>query len=147
MVLRLFAALLVAFVFIPSGWAQAQEHVATAKSPQGEVVVVRDGNVQPIEGGARLFMGDIIRTGTDSSVGVTFLDGTRLGVGDNSECRIDKFMFDPLEDRYAFDIYMKQGSAVYSSGKIGALNPEAITIRTPRATVGVRGTRFLINVE
>ncbi len=147
MVLRLFATLIVVFVFITSGWAQAQEHVATAKAPQGEVVVVRDGDMQPIKGGARLFMGDVIRTGTDSSVGVMFLDGTRLGVGAESECRIDKFLFDPLEDRYAFDIYMKQGSAVYSSGKIGNLNPEAVTIRTPRATVGVRGTRFLINVE
>ncbi|TVM19505.1 hypothetical protein DPQ33_03870 [Oceanidesulfovibrio indonesiensis] len=145
MVLRFFAALIV-LVFIP-GWALAQEHVATAKTPQGSVTVVRDGETSPVEAGARLFKGDVIRTGSDSSVGIMFLDGTRLGVGAGTECRIDHYIFDPLEDRYAFDVYMKRGSAVYSSGKIGMLKPNAIKIRTPRATVGVRGTRFLINVE
>jgi hypothetical protein len=44
-------------------------------------------------------------------------------------------------------MYLKKGSAVYNSGKIGKLSPESVKLSTPRATVGVRGTRFIIKVE
>lgn len=134
-------------VLLLTGLAYAQGHVATAKAPAGDAVVIHNGKAIPLEPGFRLYQGDVIRTGSDGSVGIMFIDGTRLGVGSGSECSIDDYRFDPVDDQYAFDLFMKRGSAVYSSGRLGKLKHEAVKIRTPRATVGVRGTRFLVKVE
>ena len=54
------------------------------------------------------------------------------------------YVFQPKAGKYAFSLYMSKGSAIYESGKIGKLAPEAVKVETPKATVGVRGTRFLI---
>ena len=123
------------------------------------VVPVRDGvgvpggNVRPgVPAGLRLpgadlLNGDILICAANSSVGVTFLDGTRVSLGPNSEMQLNNYRFVPLNKDYAFDIYMKKGSAVYSSGKLGKLAPEAVKFNTPQATVGVRGTKFLVKVN
>lgn len=76
-------------VLLLTGLAYAQGHVATAKAPTGDAVVVHNGKAIPLEPGFRLYQGDVIRTGSDGSVGIMFIDGTRLGVGSGSECSID----------------------------------------------------------
>ena len=53
----------------------------------------------------------------------------------------------PKNSRYEFSLYMARGTAIYSSGKIGKLSPESVKVNTPTATVGVRGTRFIINAD
>ncbi len=128
-----------------SAWAQA--HVATIKELRGQVDIVRDGQSLVPTLGQHLLAGDVIRTSKPASVGFIFLDGTRIALGAASEMTLSQFVYTPLEEAYAFEVYMKQGSAVYQSGKLGTLAPDEIKFRTPKATVGVRGTKFLVHVQ
>ncbi|MEW6263103.1 MAG: FecR domain-containing protein [Thermodesulfobacteriota bacterium] len=127
--------------------AWAEEPTAIIKTMQGQVDFQRSGQPVRLSPGDALQLGDIIRTADNGSVGITFLDGTRISLGPASEMRLDAFRFTPIRKDYAFDVYMNKGSAAFSSGKMGKLAPEAVRFSTPNATVGIRGTKFLVQVK
>ena len=58
-----------------------------------------------------------------------------------------EFQFAPAEGRLAFIIDFFRGTLLYVSGVIAKLSPDSVKVRTPVATVAVRGTRFLAEVE
>ena len=53
------------------------------------------------------------------------------------------FVFKPVEKEYGFAVRLARGTLVYIPGIIANLAPEAISIETPTATLGGRGTRLL----
>jgi hypothetical protein len=123
------------------------EYVAIFKNVSGHVVIVRgDHEVLPVAG-TLVMRTDAIRSGPASSGGLIFRDGTALTVGASTEVEIRRYLFEPEENKYAFDVFLKKGSAVYASGKLAKLAPEAVSLSTPRATTGVRGTRFIFKEE
>lgn len=123
------------------------EHVALFKTVTGDVKIIRNSMDIVAAGGTQLMRSDIVVSGPHSSGGIVFKDGTLLTVGSSSEIEISRYMFNPEEAKYDFSLYLKKGSAIYSSGKLGKLSPQSVSIKTPRATVGVRGTRFIINAD
>ena len=137
----------IAFLLLGAVTAHAQEDPANLKSLSGKVTVQRNTMETPAVAGAGLQLGDIVKTGSDGAAGVSFLDGTRVSLGPSSELEIKNYRFVPQQQEYAFDVFMKKGSAVYSSGKLGKLSPSSIRFVTPQATVGVRGTKFLVKVD
>ncbi|WP_051261160.1 FecR family protein [Desulfovibrio inopinatus] len=145
-IMRIFITSIVLLAALATS-ALAQDHVATMKDVAGDVDVERKGTTFVPVVGDKLQKGDIIRTKSDGSVGFTFIDGTRIGMGESSEMTVAQYTFNPLEKQYAFDVFLKKGSAVYSSGKLGKLDPKSVSFRTPKATVGVRGTKFVVKVQ
>lgn len=139
--------LLIVFMVFTASPALAQDNYALLKVAEGAVDVVRAGQTVKPAVGDNLQTGDVIRTGKDGSAGVMFLDGTRVSLGPSSEMRLDAYRFAPAQKDYAFDVFMTKGSAAYSSGKLGKLGPETVRFSTPHATVGIRGTRFLVKVD
>lgn len=125
----------------------AQEPVASLKTASGKVEVSRSDQTLPLSAGAPLFTGDVLKTADASSAGISFQDGTRMSMGPGSELRIDKYRFVPIQQDYAFDVYLRKGSAAFSTGKFGKLAPDAVKVNTPQASVGIRGTKFLIKAE
>ncbi|MGI9536587.1 MAG: FecR family protein [Desulfocapsaceae bacterium] len=121
--------------------------IALVKKASGDVSVVRKDERIKVEPGTRLQQSDIIISGADSTVGVTFMDGTLLSIGPSSHVDLQQYVFEPIEEQYDFSLYLKKGQAVYSSGRIGKLAPEKVKVNTPRATLGIRGTRFIVNVD
>lgn len=142
-IMILIALLLVA----PASVALGQDHVATIKGISGSVIVERDGETISPTVGEKLYNGDIIRTNNGGATGFIFTDGTRIGMGESSEITVFHYLFSPQNKQYAFDLFLKKGSAVYSSGKLGKLNPKSVSFRTPKATVGIRGTKFVVKVQ
>lgn len=130
-------------LFAPPALA-AETHAALVKGVTGEVTVTRGVTTGPVTSGARLHVSDRIVTGPGSSASIVFRDGTMLTLGGNADVRVRDYVFEPQAGKYAFSLYMEKGAAIYESGKIGKLAPDEVEVETPRATVGVRGTRFLI---
>ncbi len=126
---------------------QAQEAVAILKTVSGQVWVVRDDDHISATPGMELLEADLLGTDADGSAGVSFMDGSRVSLGPDSEMEICSFRFAPKDKDYDFHVYFQKGTAVYSSGKIGKLAPEAVRFRTPQAVLGIRGTRFLVRVQ
>lgn len=139
------AALTGACLALPGAAAHADdEHVALFKNVTGVVKVVRNDASLDAVPGMTLFVADRLVSQPGASGGVVFKDGTLLTLGPSSDVQVRDYVFEPKDARYAFSVYLSKGSAIYSSGKIGKLSPESVKVGTPTATVGVRGTRFII---
>jgi len=117
------------------------------KKVKGEVLLVRGDVEQKVKAGQQLFTADTVITAQVSSAAVIFQDGTRMTLGAGSELEVQKYEFQPHKEKYDFTLFLKKGSVIYSSGKLGKLAPEKVKLRTPRATVGIRGTRLLLSVK
>ncbi len=121
--------------------------IGKAKTGKGDVVVVRAGQSIPLKVGDRLYQKDTIRTGTDSTVGFILEDNTVLSLGPNSELVIDEYIFAPEKGMLSMVARILKGTASYLSGIIGRQSPESVKLHTPDATIGIRGTQFLVRAE
>lgn len=145
---RISTLLLALLLLLPTALrAEESSHIGYFKNITGEVSIDRSGTTIPAETGALLQSRDIITTRSNSSAGIIFIDNTRLSLGENTEANLKEYTFIPIDQEYAFSLYLKKGKALYSSGKLSKLAPEKVTIQTPKATVGVRGTKFLVQVD
>jgi hypothetical protein len=146
--MRYIMAVVFISIFSLANVAMAQdEHVALFKNVSGNIKVIRDKlEIVPVAG-TQLMRSDIVVSGQNSSGGIVFKDGTLLTVGSSTDIEITRYIFHPEEAKYDFSLYLRKGTAIYSSGKIGKLSPESVSLNTPRATVGVRGTRFIVKAD
>ncbi len=123
------------------------DHVAIFKSVFGNVKVIRNKADIPASPGMPVLRADKIVSGTGAAGGIAFRDGTLVTIGPSTELEVSRYQFQPEDAKYDFSLYLKQGTTVYSSGKLGKLSPESVVVNTPKATVGIRGTRFIVEVE
>ena len=121
--------------------------IGQIKVVKGQVSVERNGQVYPGSVGMRLETSDILKTGSDGSVGVTMKDDSLLSAGPNSILSLDRYDFDPVTNNGRFDAQLKKGSLAVISGRIAKQAPDAMTIHTPSAILGVRGTEFVVSVS
>ena len=125
----------------------AADHVALFKNVTGSVQVIRAGQTLDAASQATLQRNDRVVAGSRSTAAIVFRDGTLLTLGSGADIQVRDYVFEPKTSQYAFSLYMAKGSAIYESGKISKVAPDAVRIDTPTATVGVRGTRFLIEAN
>ena len=121
--------------------------VGIVKTTTGTVEVKRDAKAIELKVGSTLENGDIIMTKSKSSVGITFDDGTRLSLGEKAIFVIKIFKVKPEKKEFDVDVYLKKGKAIFSSGKIGKLSPESVKFRIPEGIIGIRGTKFAVEVK
>lgn len=123
------------------------EHVALLKNVTGKVSIVRDAGTFEARPGTTLRVADQLVSAAGASAGIAFKDGTLLTLGPGAELQLRDYAFEPKDARYAFAVHLARGEAIYDSGKIGKLAPQSVKVTTPTATVGVRGTRFIVRAE
>jgi len=114
------------------------------KVSQGAASIERSGQRLPVPVGAKVQVGDVVTTGADGSVGITFGDNSLLSIGPDSSLVIDRFSFDSTTHKGAFETSLNRGTLAAVSGKIAKQSPDAMKVRTPAAMLGVRGTEFLV---
>ena len=120
--------------------------IAQIKTMNGTVVVERGSQRILGAAGMKLQQADVIRTGIDGSVGITFVDNTIMSAGPNSALALDRFSFNSTTHEGKLDTSMRSGTLSVISGKISKQSPEAMTVRTPAAILGARGTEFFVQV-
>jgi hypothetical protein len=124
----------------------AANDVAQIKTLSGTVIVERGSERILGAAGMKLQQADVIRTGIDGSVGITFVDNTIMSTGPNSSLTLDRFSFNSTTHEGRLDASLRSGTLSVISGKIAKQSPEALTVRTPAAILGARGTEFLVQV-
>ena len=112
---------------------------------KGQVTVQRAGQALPATPGLQLRAADEVRTGADGAVGITMTDNSTLSAGPNSVLALDRYSFDTTTHQGRFDSSLRQGTLAVISGKIAKQSPESMTVRTPAAILGVRGTEFVVS--
>jgi hypothetical protein len=127
--------------------AASAADIGQIKISKGQVTVEREGRTVPGPVGTRLQAADIVRTGADGSVGITMDDDSLLSAGPSSVLSLDRYAFDPATNRGRFDASLNKGTLAVISGRIAKQSPEAMTVRTPAAVLGVRGTEFAVSAD
>ena len=126
--------------------AQA-EKVGTVKTVTGDAWVITTGQRVKAKVGTDVHLGSQLKTAKSSSMGVTFKDNTLMSFGPDTEMTVDDYLFAPAQGQLKLGTRLDKGSLNYVSGLIAKLKPEAVTVKTPTGTIGVRGTQFLLNIE
>ena len=125
----------------------ALAEIGQIKVAKGQVSVQRAGQSLPGRVGMPLEAADVLRTGVDGSVGITMRDNSLLSAGPSSILSLERFDFDATTSQGRFDARLQRGTLVVVSGRIAKQSPEAMTVRTPSAVLGVRGTEFVVAVH
>ena len=91
----------------------------------------------------RLTPGTAVVTGADAQVVLRFEDDQQVVLNQNTEFRIVDFRYDASDvDRTVFDLV--RGALRMASGAIAGRNRQVVALRTPQATIGIRGTDFMV---
>jgi hypothetical protein len=125
----------------------ARADVGEIKIARGQVAVERNGQQLPAAVGLPLEAADVLKTGADGSVGITMRDNSLLSAGPNSTLALDRFEFDPTTSRGRFDARLQRGTLAVVSGRIAKQEPTSMSVRTPTAVLGVRGTEFVVSTD
>jgi hypothetical protein len=121
--------------------------VGQIKVAKGQVTVERKGQALPGQVGLALEAADVLKTGADGSVGITMRDNSLLSAGPNSILALERFEFDPTTSAGRFDARLQRGTLAVVSGRIAKQSAKAMSVRTPSAVLGVRGTEFVVSAH
>ena len=123
------------------------ESIGFVDSVKGEVMIVSSKSAVKAVQNMKVITGDSIKTGSSSSVGLIFEDDTVVSLGPGSEMVIEAFLFNPADRELSFVARMFKGTFSFITGQIAKLAPQNVQLETPGATLGVRGTKFVVKVD
>ena len=124
--------------------AAQQSNIGRAASIRNQVEGVLEGQSRHLSSGNSVHSNELIRSGDAAVAELVFIDQTKLSVGPKSEVRLDKFVYDPNKGTGAVVIDASRGAYRFITGVQDHRNYE---IKTPFATLGVRGTIIEMNLE
>ena len=88
--------------------------------------------------GDSVYLGDVVSTGSDGSVGIAFTDGTAFDLSPNARMVMNEFVYDPNSKSNSSLLSLTKGTFTFVAGKIAKSGD--MKVNTPVATMGIRGT-------
>ena len=124
------------------------ESIGDVTLSKGNSVIDRkDGEKDvKVEKDLDIFSYDTVKTGK-GQVAIEFLDETRVDITQHSKLIIDDFVYDPNAKTGKLSLKATLGTVRYASGQIAKNSAQNISIKTPTATVSVRGTDFAMTID
>lgn len=120
--------------------AIAAEKVGISASVRGDVTVRGAAAQRAARSGEAMFLGDQIASRAQSGMQILLVDETTFTVGADCQLVIDSFVYDPARGAGAVSATVGKGALRYVSGLVAKDNPDAIKLKTPASTIGLRGT-------
>jgi hypothetical protein len=112
---------------------------------RGEVSAVTDLSVRTLTRGSGVIFRDRILTGSESRAEISLIDDSVIWLGDHSDLVVDEMVFDPTGRSGARPrgvVQLFQGVFRMVSGKVNKVPHGSLTLETPMASIGIRGTDF-----
>lgn len=114
----------------------------------GEVTVIHaDGTRTTLQMGDAVLLGDILETGLEAGVGILLADGASLAMGEDARMVLDEMVYDPSTQEGSIALSVMKGIFTIVSGEVAKTDPDAMTINTPVATIGIRGTQIGLDLS
>lgn len=126
-----------------------QANIGSVAELQGTAIEIKR-KTQTIKGQAKSSIEsmDTVILGSKTEVGITFIDNTKVKITENSRLVIDDFVYDPnVRDAGKLGMKVALGTVRYASGQVAKNNPQSVNIKTPTASIAVRGTDFAMTVD
>jgi hypothetical protein len=143
-IVRGFGPRVLAFLFaamlpgaLATGAAVAADNIGVTSAAQNHVEGVMGSQTTPLKVGSPVYQNEHVRTAAASTAQLLFRDQTSLSVGPSSDVTLDKFVYDPATNSGSAVISATRGALRFVSG---TQEPHNYQLRTPVATIGVRGT-------
>jgi len=119
--------------------------VGKIESMRGSVNIQRGSTLIKATSGISLEKRDTVFTKRDGWARVKLADGTSITMGKNSKLIIEKYLYDGTKKSHT-TIGFAKGVFKTITGAIGKVAPEKFKVKTPNATIGIRGTAFFVEV-
>src|SRR4051812_18131216 len=129
----------------PSQYAQAgasgnaAQAIGKIDKVSGSASVVRNGTVVELNVGDTVNKGDVVQTGRDSALVLSFVDGTALSLSAGTRMSLNEFIYNPNSSSNNSGVLsLVQGGFAFVAGQIA--HTGGLNFTTPVATMGIRGT-------
>lgn len=137
---------MIALVLLASASAGAWAASGYIHDAAGSVSVAIGKNApRPAVKNDSVITGTVVRTGAKSSAVLKFADGQVVSMQENSTFQVREYVYEPRQAALSSVVFsMFKGGMRFITGEIGQRNKGAFRLVTPHATIGIRGTDFLV---
>jgi hypothetical protein len=125
----------------------AGSHSASARPQVGDVEKIEHSasatfqqQTRNLKHNAPVFFEDLLQTGPAARLSVILADGSDLTLGENGRLLIDDFVYAPRQNTGRLALKALQGAFLFIGGKVEYVPGAEVSISTPNATLGIRGT-------
>lgn len=128
---------LVCFSLCTTSGAMAQSAIGQMAETVRQVTGSYGGRTAPLKHADSVVQNEVVATGAQSMARVAFHDLTSVAMGPDASIRLDRFLYNPDSTGRQVTLGMAKGAFRFVTGTTKSDN---FRIRTPQATIGVRGT-------
>jgi hypothetical protein len=111
----------------------------------GTATAIRNGVSIILHQGDNVEKGDVVQSGSDSTLGITFIDGTVFGLSSNARMVLNEMVYDPNGSNNSSLLSLVAGTISFVAGETAKHGD--MKIDTPVATMGIRGTAVLVEID
>jgi hypothetical protein len=111
----------------------------------GTATATRNGVSIILHQGDNVEKGDVVQSGSDSTLGITFIDGTVFGLSSNARMVLNEMVYDPNGSNNSSLLSLVAGTISFVAGETAKHGD--MKIDTPVATMGIRGTAVLVEID
>jgi hypothetical protein len=137
--MRQIATFSVAAIMLSAAGPAGAAQIGVASTIAPDVSGTLNGNTVSLNVGDGVHENQVIETSSAGSTQLIFVDETAFNIGPGSTITLDEFIYSPNQGTGSVILGVTQGAFRFISGNAP---PETYTIRTPTATIGLRGTIF-----
>ena len=117
------------------------EPIGKVESLEGTVEATRaDGTKVTLAQGDAVYQEDILETGEGAAIGIVFADESTFSLGEEGRMVLDEMIYDPGAQDGSAGVSLLAGAFTFVSGQIAKTGVDNMTVTTPTATIGIRGT-------
>src|SRR5690554_3112471 len=127
--------------------AQAATEAALVLFSHGNVVLTNNSGSYPLEKGASVASGDTVITGEDGRIQMRFSDGGLVSLMPNSRFAVEEYSQPTASSEGSASVNLLKGGMRALSGSIGKNQPDNYKLKTNVATLGIRGTQFVVVMD
>src|SRR5882757_8308750 len=111
----------------------------------GTATAIRNGVSIILNQGDNVEKGDVVQSGSESTLGITFIDGTVFGLASNARMVLNEMVYDPNGSDNSSLISLVAGTITFVAGQTAKHGQ--MKVDTPVATMGIRGTAVLVEID
>jgi hypothetical protein len=119
-----------------------EEEVGEVVDLVGSAVALKDAMPRVLKVGAKIQLGDVVSTAKESRIALRMIDDAEFSLGERSNFVVEEYVLKAGGKDGGAGVRLLEGAVRAVSGKIAQLDNHPFELRTPVATIGVRGTEF-----
>src|SRR3954452_12070116 len=121
-----------------------EEPIGNVATVTGSASVIRNDQTTPLKVKDDIYLNDVVQTGANSALGITFIDATTFNLKASTKITIDNYIYEEGGKSNAAIFDVAKGTAAFVAASVAKTGDMKIT--TPTATLGIRGTTGLVEV-